>query len=299
MENDTNKINDEIDLIEILSAINKKRVLIGISTFLFAIGSAIYALSLPNVYTSDANLEISSKSQTGNGGGANNLQMALNATIALSEDSPSDSAKAQALLVSRQTIKSIMEKENIVRELFEFQSYDPLTKTSFYNDALRDETTGLKKKPSYLLVHNALMSNLQVNYEKSTGFIYISFSHGSPIFSQKMINLLVNEVNSSAREKDLAETQESLDYLNQKYIETNIENIRVTIGALIESQLKKQMFAFINQDYIVSFIDPPFLPEQISAPNRRFITIAGTILGIVLSIIYVVASYFFRKSLVK
>jgi len=288
------QFEDEINPLEIARAIYNQRLMILIVTILFTVCSIIYALNLPNLYTSNAVIEISSKSQT-ESGGTSALGLALTASIALTEG-PSGSSKGMALLTSKETTRSLMTNEDFVMDLFEFKSYDPVTKEVEYSGSLIDQNTGLRKKPSYLLAHKVLMSGLQVEYDKFTGFIRISYTHGSPVFSRKILHLLVSEVNNKAREKDLAATKESLEYLNLKFVETNIENIRVTISSLIESQLKKEMFAFINEDYLLSFIDPPYLPEQISSPNRRAIVLAGTFLGFFLSILSSVAIYFFRKS---
>ena len=297
MEEQKTNFEDEINPLELASVIYEGKFLILLFSIFFAICSATYALQLPNLYTSSAVLEISSKSQTETGG-TSALGMALSASISLTEG-PSGSSKGMALLTSKETTRSLIEKEDILSDLFEFKSYNPITKEVEYDSSLIDQETGLRKNPSYLVVHKALMSGLEVKYDKFTGFIRIAYTHRSPTFSNKILNLLVSEVNNEAREKDLKSTKESLDYLNQKFVETNIENIRVTISSLIESQLKKQMFAFINEDYLLSFIDPPFIPEEISSPNRRSIVLTGTIIGFFLSIIFVLGRYFFRKSSIK
>jgi len=59
MQPDFNKTNqeiEEIDLLELFNALWNKKILIIIFTFLFAILSVIYSLSLPNIYNSTATL---------------------------------------------------------------------------------------------------------------------------------------------------------------------------------------------------------------------------------------------------
>ncbi|MDF4350689.1 Wzz/FepE/Etk N-terminal domain-containing protein, partial [Vibrio parahaemolyticus] len=46
--------DDEIDLRELFKALWKGKWIIVVATFIFAIGSVLYSLSLPDIYKSDA-----------------------------------------------------------------------------------------------------------------------------------------------------------------------------------------------------------------------------------------------------
>ena len=55
------------------------------------------------------------------------------------------------------------------------------------------------------------------------------------------------------------------------------------------------MLANVKEDYLISTIDAPFIPEINSYPNRPFIAIFGTLLGALLSIFFVLIKYYLNK----
>ncbi len=63
-------IDDEIDLRELLGALWKGKWIIIATTFVFAAGAVLYALSLPNIYKSDALL---APAESSNGGGLSKM----------------------------------------------------------------------------------------------------------------------------------------------------------------------------------------------------------------------------------
>ena len=93
-----------------------------------------------------------------------------------------------------------------------------------------------------------------------------------------------------SKEKDLQESQDALNYLYEKLSESQQKEVRSSINALIESQLKTQMLGNIRDDYLVSIIDPPFYPENKSSPKRSQIVVLATILGLMASILFVFVS---------
>ncbi len=61
--------DDEIDLRELFGALWKGKWIIIATTFVFAVGAILYALSLPNIYKSDALL---APAESSNGGAFKN-----------------------------------------------------------------------------------------------------------------------------------------------------------------------------------------------------------------------------------
>ena len=56
MSNNAASSNDEINLSELFSIVWEKKRLIIIISFIFAVSSVFYSLSLPNIYKSDINM---------------------------------------------------------------------------------------------------------------------------------------------------------------------------------------------------------------------------------------------------
>ncbi|NMT03838.1 LPS O-antigen length regulator, partial [Vibrio parahaemolyticus] len=72
--------DDEIDLRELFKALWKGKWIIVVATFIFAIGSVLYSLSLPDIYKSDALL---APAESSNGGGLSKMAGQLGGLAAL------------------------------------------------------------------------------------------------------------------------------------------------------------------------------------------------------------------------
>ena len=144
---------------------------------------------------------------------------------------------------------------------------ETLNSYSFFNRIFENEDLKI-----FLLYEDGMQEN-SINYhedyfkkdlswsiDSKTSFLKISYSHPSPDFAFRMVNILVEEINSLAREKDLEKSSKALEYLKDKSRVESNKSILQSIGNLIESQLQTQMLADINKDYLIEFIDPPYIP---------------------------------------
>ena len=132
-----------------------------------------------------------------------------------------------------------------------------------------------------------------VSVSKSkSGFITISVTHESPEFAYTFLSLIINELNTLSRKKDLIESEDSLGYLYSELAKTKQIEIKDSINKLILSELRRQMFAEVRTNYLINPLDKPFLPELKSSPNRAKICISGTILGFFIGILIALVRYF-------
>ena len=99
--------------------------------------------------------------------------------------------------------------------------------------------------------------------------------------------------NKITKKQDLAESESSLNYLYSQLQKVSEKDIRDSINKLIEVQLNTNMLANLKEDYLLGPIDPSFIPEVKSGPRRSIICIVGTLLGFMLSIMYVLTTYLF------
>ena len=84
--------------------------------------------------------------------------------------------------------------------------------------------------------------------------------------------------------------------LNDQLNIYKVADIRNSINALIQSQLETEMLANVRKDYLLRPLDSAYVPEKKSAPVRSMICIAGTFIGFMLSIFFILTNhYFFRK----
>jgi uncharacterized protein involved in exopolysaccharide biosynthesis len=286
-------IDTQIDLVEIVMVFWKEKILVTIMTSIIIILTLLYALSLPNLYSSSALLKLSD-SEGANGFSSLASQyggMASLAGISLPSGSSDKSDYVIEIIESREFSSHLLQFENLKLMLMAIESYDMTSKTIQYDPKIynikskkwvREPING-NLAPSDLELHSSIKEKLSISKNKQSGFITISFEHKSPLFSKKMIDLIIRELNIKVKEKDQEESTLALSYLQKQIKNTEQSEIRKAVFNLIESQLQIQMLSNIKKDYIVTTIDKPFIPENKSSPARAFIMIMGAFFGLIFS----------------
>ena len=286
--------DDEIDLRELFNVLWTAKKLIIQITAIFAIGSVVYSLSLNNYYKSES--LFLARSASGNQGLSQYSGLAAMAGITLPSSSGEDKgAQMIELIKSRKFVKHLMTFENILPSILAAKSYNNSTQELLFNQKLYESETKTWKNneiPSYLKAHSAYLNMLSIAQDKKTGFIRINIEHISPVFAKDFLELIIRESNELIRKKDMEESKQGLEYLTSELSKTPFVAIKESINGLIEVQLETQMMAQINQDYILTEIEPPFIPEQKSKPRRTFICVVGTILGAILSVLIVLIRHY-------
>ena len=136
------------------------------------------------------------------------------------------------------------------------------------------------------------MSALSVQEDITTGFITITVQHISPEFSFKLASLIIQEINSVIKKKDVEESIKAIDFLEKRLLQTNEAELRIKISALIYNHLNTLMIADVKENYILEVIDPPYIAEERTSPSRSFICIIGTFLGAILSSLFIILYHY-------
>ncbi|MDV6316102.1 Wzz/FepE/Etk N-terminal domain-containing protein [Idiomarina sp. HP20-50] len=299
--------DDEIDLRELFGIIWQGKWWIIAITFVFAVGSVIYSLSLPNIYKSEATL---APTEEASGGGLSQMAgqlggLASLAGVNLGGNTVDKTTIAIEILKSRAFIKSFVEKYNILPEIMAVEEwsrqsglvynkeiYDPAT-----DEWVRDVEPPKQPRPSsweYVQVFKNEV--LSVARDDETGLVTIAVNHKSPKIAEQLTTWLIDEINNHMRERDIQEARRSLEYLNEELQETALSNMQQVFYQLIEKQTQTIMLANVRPEYIFQVIDPPVAPEQKAKPSRALICIIGTFLGGFLSVGFVLLRNLFRKS---
>lgn len=288
--------NSEIDLRKIFSAMWDKKFFIGSFTSIAAILSVVYALSLPNIYTSSALLVSTSKqdslsSSLGNlsglaglagvniqGGNASNSQIALKRIESFEFFSTYflPSIKLENLMA----VKNWSAKDNIL-------IYDKNLFDSTNNKWIRRASYPKKTIPSDQEAFKEYKKILTITLEKDTGIVYLSIDHRSPEIAKNWVDIVIYNINESMREIDKLNAENSINFLNETSKSVKIQSIKDIIGKLLESQMQTLMLASSNKAYVFKTINSPVAPEYKSNPKRSLICILGTILGFILSMLII------------
>ncbi|MCK7459123.1 Wzz/FepE/Etk N-terminal domain-containing protein [Idiomarina aminovorans] len=289
--------DDEIDLRELFGIIwAGKWWIIGI-TFVFAVASVFYSLSLPNIYKAEATLAPTEEAQ-GGGFGEEMSGLASLTGISVGKQQVDKVTMAMEILQSRQFIKNFVQRHNILPEVmavkewyqasgelvFNKEIYNPKTK-----EWVRDVEPPKKPEPSsWEYVNTFQNSILLVEKDSETpGLINLSVSHQSPVIAHRWVEWLIEDINDHMRQRDIKEAQSSMEYLQKELGETNLSSMQQVFYQLIEKQIQTIMLANVRPEYVFQVLDPAVVPEQKSAPSRALICIIGTFLGGFLSLLVV------------
>ena len=286
---------DEINVKEVFFALWSTKILIIVMVAIFAVGSVIYSLSIPNKFTSSSLLKMSDN----NSQPSSNSSMDMIGSIAglnLAAAGSSKSSLVIETIESRDFLKHLLTFDKVLPSIVAIQSYDKETGELIFNDSIYDQknntfTSDPEKRPTFhktYLTYNNMINVSTTN----TGYIYLSVTHLSPKFAYELLNLIISEVNSLSRTRILQESKDSLNFLYNRLTETNEIEIRNSINQIIGSELRRQMLAEVKKNYLINPLDKPFFPEMKSSPNRARICILGTILGFFLSILVSLVKYY-------
>jgi len=297
--------DDEIDFKELFSVLRKSKILIIVITSFFSLSSVLYALSLTNLYKSEAILSVAEESTnalralSGMGG------LASMAGITLPSSGEDKSAIAIKTIQSRAFLKHLITFENVLPSLMASKSYDFESKKIQFDPKIYNENNeewvrkpgkNQQSKPSYLEAFccedNTYLNQVSIFRDKKTNLITISVEHISPIFAKEFLELMINEANELLRNRDLQESSAAIAFLNTEIPKASLIEMKDAINLLLQSQLQKQMLAKVNKEYFLKVIEPPFIPEVKSKPHRAKICIYGTLLGGMLAMLWVLLRHY-------
>jgi LPS O-antigen subunit length determinant protein (WzzB/FepE family) len=84
----------------------------------------------------------------------------------------------------------------------------------------------------------------------------------------------------------------NIEYLAAQIDKTAISEMREVFYQLIEEQTKAKMLAEASPEYAFVTVSQVMLPEEKSKPKRALICILGTLLGGMLSVLYVLVRHY-------
>ena len=296
-------IGDEIDLREFLKALWKGKWIIIVTTFLFAVGSVLYALNLPNIYKADALL---APAESSNGGGLSKMAgqlggLAALAGVNLGGSDTSQTDLAVQVMKSRQFIEAFISKHDLLIPVMAAKDWDLVNNKLILDDDLYDSSTGkwLRKpdglrgaKPTSQEAFEVFRKEiLNVNQDKDSGLYTISVKHYSPYVAQQWVNWLVKDINKVMRERTIAETSQNLTYLNNQLQKTAVADMQSTFYKLIEEQTKSLMLAEVQDEFVFKVVDPAVVPEVKDSPKRALICIVFSFVGLLLGVLFVLCSF--------
>ncbi|MCE9842999.1 Wzz/FepE/Etk N-terminal domain-containing protein [Vibrio antiquarius] len=299
--------DDEIDLRELFKALWKGKWIVFATTFIFAVGSVLYAMSLPNIYKADALL---APAESSNGGGLSKMAgqlggLAVLAGVNLGAGESSQTDLAVQVMKSRQFVEAFINKHDLLVPLMAAKDWDLANNKLILDEELYNSTTGeWLREPKGLRGSTPTAQEafevfskevLSVSQDQESGLYTVSVKNYSPYIAQQWVNWLIEDINQVMRERTIAEASQNLAYLDTQLQKTAVTDMQSTFYKLIEEQTKSLMLAEVQEEFIFKVVDPAVIPELKDGPKRALICVLGISLGGMLGIAIVLVFFVFRK----
>jgi capsular polysaccharide biosynthesis protein len=292
------RYDDGLDLLEILKVLWERKLFIAITTSIFILISIIFALSLPNLYKSEALLmpveeNDSMSSMLSQYSGAASI-----AGIALPGASTSKAQEAISRITSYDFFSKNFLPNIAIEDLLASEKWDPSTNKYSYDESIFNSESGkwLDGHPLPQMAYKIYLESLSISLSLKTSFVSLSIKHISPFAAQEWAQLIIDQIDLVMRDIDKEESTKAVNYLNALAISVKYEGIKNNLNSLKEDQMKKLMMIEARDNYIFKVLDSPIVAERKFEPRRSLIVFLGMILGFLLSITISLTQHYTRNS---
>ena len=297
MQNYENKTLD-INITELIKTIFSNKITVLSFITLFVAISFSISFFIKDKYTSTALIKLSDQGDSSSFSSLSSQYGGIASLAGLSLPSSGENQEEYVIefIKSKDFLKHLLSFEDVKINLFAIKSFDKKTKSVEYDPSIYDSKSkkwvrdikGMQAvEPSYIEVHKLYLEDINIYKDRQSNFIQIEYTNISPYFAKSFIDLILSELNEILRQRDLNESTKAVNYLAQEQLKAKTLAVNEAIANLMEEQFKTQMLSNLLEDYKVENIDPAFIPEEPSSPNRLLLIIMGALLGFFVSIIYI------------
>ena len=300
--------DDEIDLRELFSVLWAGKKLIVAVTAVFAVVSVIYALSLPNQYKASAVVSPADSGGSSLGSMAGQLGgLASLAGINIGSGESNETQEAMEIMQSWGFMEEFIQTHDLQVPVYAAIGWDKGSNNlkldnDLYDVAskrwlIEDDESVENRAPSSWELYERFKSRVAVSQDKTSGLINISVEYYSPQIAKQWVDLFISTINEYMRARKLEQVNRNIEYLAIQIEKTAIADMREVFYQLIEEQTKSKMLAEASPEYAFVTVSRAMVPEEKSQPKRALVCILGTLLGGMLSVLWVlVRRYAFSET---
>ena len=296
--------NEEVSLKQVFNLLLKKKWQILGLTAVIALVSVVIAIRLPNIYKSEALLAPTTESSginlPGQLGGLASL-----AGVDIGGGNSGSTVLALELLKSRYFVSKFIEKHELAIALFGANGWDSATDSLKYDSSIYDQKTNTwvrevkwprGAEPSKQELYEEFLDIFQVIIDDDSGYVTISVEHFSPYLAKVWVSLLVQDINDEMKDREMKQAEKSIEFLTEQVKNTDIADAKSMMYSLIEEQVKTLMLANSRDEFAFKTVDPAVVAEQKHKPQRVLIVILSVLMGLMLSLIFVLTKLFVNPS---
>jgi len=300
--------DDEIDLRELFSVLWVGKKLIVVITAVFAVVSVVYALSLPNEYKASAVVSPAGSGGSSLGSMAGQLGgLASLAGINIGSSESNATQEAMEIMQSWGFLEAFIQTHDLAVPVYAAIGWDEGANSLKLDDdrydaaskrwLIEEDASGENRAPSSWKLYETFKSRVAVSQDKTSGLINISIEYYSPQLAKQWVDLFISTINDYMRDRKLDQVNRNIEYLTAQIEKTAIADMREVFYQLIEEQIKSKMLAEASPEYAFITVSKAMVPEEKSKPKRALVCILGTLLGGMLSVLWVlVRRYAFSEA---
>ena len=288
---------DVYEFITYIASIKSLRKIIYLNASLVLAFLLILIFIVPNKYTSTAVLASSVNSNDSISNLASQYSSIVSlAGVSLPAGEMDKAAMGVEKIKSLDFFEHIVTKHDLFFNLVAIKDWNKKDNTMIVNRRIYDNK--LKKwvskidqavdgKPTLQYAYKKyLEQQLNITKDNKTGFITIEFTHFSPNFSKKVIDLIIFEVNEIHRLDDISIAEESITFLRNEIENTQLEEVRSGLNNLIQKQIETMMIASSTPEYLFKVLSSPFAPEEESGPPKLVYLVLFCMLLFFINLVY-------------
>ena len=241
--------------------------------------TALYTLTLPNMYRAEI-LLASSESKNQNTSAAS-TGLAVLAGVNL-QSTDNKTLIAIETLKSRKFISEFLIRHEALPALMapiSWNSEEDILEVGEYHGSIQQATKRFKR-----IFFVGKLSQFEP-------FVLMTISHISPTQGRDWLESMVEDLNQSLSQRDVTEVENSIKYLQEQINKTNVTELKKLFYSMIEAQTSKAMLAEVRPEYAFRVIDPAIAPELKYSPYRLFITLLSVVYSFVATIVICVLLY--------
>ncbi len=245
---------DEINLIEFASVLWLQKKLLFTSFFFIFFLSFLATFFITPKYESSA------------------ILLERNSNSSGSMDGVSSLARIAGFQISE---NKEMTNSELAIELLE--SFDFFYENLFSDPEFLDSISfkGINKDPKK--AHKFFKDNFTFVENNKNDILIFSFSSYTPLSSKKILDLVISKLNSSILQRQIIESSNSIDFLQEKLLLTNVPEVKSAIADLIKNHTRRLMLSSINDQFVFEILDSPKEPLRKSHPSRILIALISSL----------------------
>tara|TARA_B100000767_G_scaffold266786_1_gene284662 strand:- start:5148 stop:6077 length:930 start_codon:yes stop_codon:yes gene_type:complete len=288
---DTPINQDEINLYNLFIAFWNAKYFIILICLIFSMLGVLYAISLPNIYKSEATLIDPAAGQSGRSGlegiAAQYSGVASMAGISIGSETTSQKDISLAMLKSRDFFTNYFNDKEMLKDLVSYKSFDSDANKSIYFKKGEEVIV-----PNFINSFNLFKKHFSFGEDVKSNVIRMSFEHQSPEIAKKWLQAIIIDINQYVKNKEVIKASATYNILMNQISTVNNPDLSFMISKLAEKQIQTITLSKVTDEFAFITIDSPYIPEKKSKPYRSWIVILISFIGAVFSSFTVLILYY-------